>query len=586
MNWRQTTICRRIMVGFGALWGVLLVVGTFTSTSISETVDFALKGIEGQSLVASLARLEVDHIQWENDNPPSTAGGAAADPRKAANRGDSPLHGWLAGEERRTAQSLSPGLASIFESIEKGLSGVERRAAGPGVSQASERKPADALSALLRGARDEIERNTPGEQAIRDAGRKAKNRLLAAFMAVAALTIAVVLLLSCRIKNELRALSDQMDKAAGQIDSSSYEVSSASKTLASGVSEQAAALEQTASSLETMASMVRQNAADANQVDGLVAETSGIVDGASKSVEQLIESMRAITDASAETQKIVKAIDEIAFQTNLLALNAAVEAARAGESGAGFAVVASEVRNLSIRAAEAAKRTASMIDDTAGKIAVGSELVGSTASAFSRIASSTETIRNLMSRINSASQEQTQEVEQIRRAVSELDKITRENAAGAEKSALVSERLSREGRHMRGIIGDLIALVVPGARVEERILSSRMEELRILAQSPVLKSLDPSVHGRVLVEWLRKHAGVEAVYTNREDGTFVFSEPPAGLPNANVRPWWQRAMAGEEYSSPVYVSAITRKPCCTLSLPLQNGNGHVIGVLGVDLRLS
>jgi len=143
-------------------------------------------------------------------------------------------------------------------------------------------------------------------------------------------------------------------------------------------------MEETSASLEEISTMTRQNAENATHANGLMRGAKQIFDNASGSMNQLTASMEEISRASEETSKIIKTIDEIAFQTNLLALNAAVEAARAGEAGAGFAVVADEVRNLAIRAAEAARNTASLIDGTTRKVKDGSEVVTETNGIFDK----------------------------------------------------------------------------------------------------------------------------------------------------------------------------------------------------------
>lgn len=149
-----------------------------------------------------------------------------------------------------------------------------------------------------------------------------------------------------------------------QIVSAAGEVSSISQQLAEGTSESAASLEETSASMEQLTSMAKQNSENANNVKKLIHETELIVDKSNKSMIELISTMKDTENASNDTGKIVKTIDEIAFQTNLLALNAAVEAARAGVAGAGFSVVADEVRSLAIRAADAAKITSKKINYT------------------------------------------------------------------------------------------------------------------------------------------------------------------------------------------------------------------------------
>jgi methyl-accepting chemotaxis protein len=176
-------------------------------------------------------------------------------------------------------------------------------------------------------------------------------------------------------------------------------------------------------------------------------------------MHELTSSMENISKASEETSKIIKTIDEIAFQTNLLALNAAVEAARAGEAGAGFAVVADEVRNLALRAADAAKNTADLIEGTVKNVKDGSTLVDTTNEAFQEVSINTSKVGELVGEIAEASKEQSQGIEQVNIAVTEMDKITQQNAANAEESASASEEMSGQAAQMKDMIQELVDLV-------------------------------------------------------------------------------------------------------------------------------
>ena len=211
----------------------------------------------------------------------------------------------------------------------------------------------------------------------------------------------------------------------------------ASKSLAKSTSDQSASLEETSSSLEELTSMTRQNANNANQANALMQSTKTIIEKANGAMDQMIGSMNDIGRASEETQKIVKTIDEIAFQTNLLALNAAVEAARAGESGAGFAVVADEVRNLALRAAAAAKNTSELMADVVTKVRNGGKLVDTAHDAFKDITDSSMKVVHLIGEIAEASQEQSNGIEQINIAVSQVSNDTQNNAASADELASV-----------------------------------------------------------------------------------------------------------------------------------------------------
>jgi len=180
--------------------------------------------------------------------------------------------------------------------------------------------------------------------------------------------------------------------------------------------------------------------------------------------------MEEITTASEETSKIIKTIDEIAFQTNLLALNAAVEAARAGEAGAGFAVVAEEVRNLALRAAEAARNTSGLIEGTVKRIREGSEMVLSTNDAFKEVAGSASRVGELVSEIAAASQEQAQGIAQINRAAAEMDKVTQQTAANAEESAAAAEEMNAQAQQMKYIVTVLVG-IIGGAKGGEQAVA-------------------------------------------------------------------------------------------------------------------
>jgi methyl-accepting chemotaxis protein len=210
-----------------------------------------------------------------------------------------------------------------------------------------------------------------------------------------------------------------------------------SQSLSGAASQQAAALEETSSSLEEMASMTKQNAGNADQANQLIAVTHGLMGKANDSMGDLTTSMKEIAQASEQTQKIVKTIDEIAFQTNLLALNAAVEAARAGEAGAGFAVVADEVRNLAMRAADAARNTSGLIEDIVKKIQGGVSVVTATNRNFNEVSTNSGKVRELVEEIAAASKEQSQGIEQINQSVAEMNKVTQQNASVAEDLAAV-----------------------------------------------------------------------------------------------------------------------------------------------------
>ena len=311
----------------------------------------------------------------------------------------------------------------------------------------------------LKTIRETARRHIMTDQIMLEAARMTRRNVNLVGLTALIIGLILAVFIARGIVRVMRRISDHMAEGAEQVASAAGQVSSASQSLAEGSSEQAASLEETASSLEEMAAMTRQNAGHADQANHLMTSTNTVVHKASGEMEELRSSMDAIAKASDETQKIVKTIDEIAFQTNLLALNAAVEAARAGEAGAGFAVVADEVRNLAIRAADAAHDTTALIEDTANRIHEGVDLVSRSDQAFVDIAQSATKMGDLVAEIAAASNDQAQGVEQINRAVNEMDKVVQQNAANAEESASASEELSAQAEQMKGVVNDLLNLV-------------------------------------------------------------------------------------------------------------------------------
>jgi ABC-type transporter Mla subunit MlaD len=209
------------------------------------------------------------------------------------------------------------------------------------------------------------------------------------------------------------------------------------------LSNVAATLEETSSALEQMSGLTKQNAKASGEANQMMKEADQTVSQANSAMDGLTNSMSGLSEASQETGKIIKTIDEIAFQTNLLALNAAVEAARAGEAGAGFAVVADEVRNLAMRAAEAAKNTASLIEDTIRRIDEGSSLVEQTNRTFGGMVESINKVAQMLESITNASQEQSLGIEEINRAVANLENFI--TGSGSQDAIDKKEKRHAEG---------------------------------------------------------------------------------------------------------------------------------------------
>jgi len=259
--------------------------------------------------------------------------------------------------------------------------------------------------------------------------------------------------------NTFTRIIDGLNEGADQVNDAAAQVSTASQQLAEGNSEQASSLEETSSALEQMAAMTRTNAENSKQANDLSGQAKNAAQTGDQTMGQLNEAMTAINESSGQISKIIKVIEEIAFQTNLLALNAAVEAARAGEHGKGFAVVADEVRNLAQRAAQAARETTGLIEDSVNKAKEGTDVAGEVGKSLGAIVDDVSKVSDLINGISKASEEQAQGVDQVNTAVSQMDKVTQQNAAGAEESASAAEQLAAQATSVKGVVDELAVLV-------------------------------------------------------------------------------------------------------------------------------
>jgi methyl-accepting chemotaxis protein len=284
--------------------------------------------------------------------------------------------------------------------------------------------------------------------------------------------------LSRRLIRPLKNTINEMEAIARQVHTVSEQASLSSSELAQSASGQAASLEETSSSLEEMSAITSENAEKSRLADRLMEESGQLSKEAHAGMIDLIHSMEGTMNASDDTFKIIKTIDEIAFQTNLLALNAAVEAARAGESGRGFAVVADEVRNLAGRAAEAVRHTTELIEGTSKSVQSGAEIAAKAHAGFMKMTELASRVEELVKEIAVASGQQSIGIEQINRAVSEMNQGVQMNAANSEESAAAAQGLTALAQTMNDLVDGLVALAEGG---------NQSESSRPALQEPVIK---------------------------------------------------------------------------------------------------
>lgn len=394
----------------------------------------------------------------------------------------------------------------------------------------------------------------------------------------------------CALRDQARGLAQEIQLTSQQVQAASnqMEVSAQSSADVARTFNQmhslAGALQQTSASLEEDFSnsevAVQESSSAISQVNGAISEIIS-------SNNVLQEQIKTLESAVAQVKQILDSIGEISDQTKLLALNASIEAARAGEAGRGFSVVAQEIGKLSDSTAEAVKRTSDVLAEMNQDVNL---VVHNITTGLSSSATAANRLDNVQT-VFSESLHLIQKVNGVARdTLNGVNQDLREMASLLEKRSGDLESITLTRNLMANLVNDLERVVERNqlTYVLKTAATSRVENvknlLNDLSAQESITTMNPDRHQAVLSQLLRNQADLEAIWSNDETGRFIFSEPEAGLANANVRLWWQRAINGEAFASQVYISAITRQPCLTVSVPIRQA-GRIIGVLGADVQL-
>jgi len=335
-------------------------------------------------------------------------------------------------------QQMDAGLIIFAQKVQPSLEEIRRQAASLVEQQARDLASASAVSSA-KSARSSV--------------------LTIALLLISLGVGAGVLWLVRHAGAALKDLAARMSDSAERVSGAASLVSGSSQSLSAGASQQAASLEETSASTEEIASITRKNADHALQVAGLMQKSADGAVAVNQSLDRMVEQMNEIGNSSNKIARIIKVIDEIAFQTNILALNAAVEAARAGEAGMGFAVVASEVRNLAQRCAQAARDTAGLIEDSIATSRDGNARLDQMAGDVRAMTESATQVKSLVDEVNMGSQEQARGMDQISRAVMQMEQVTQRTAASAEESASAGADLNSHANALRTLVHEMREMV-------------------------------------------------------------------------------------------------------------------------------
>jgi methyl-accepting chemotaxis protein len=500
-NW---TIGKRIIVGFASVILITAILGIFAYTRVA-TIRQQSDIIENQSIptiqacttirgnLKTYLQLVYTHVgssdKQDMENIESKMKALSADITQAM---DSDLPKLLITPEGKALLDKTAESRANFRKVATAVLEVSRNATENAKAYQmarTELDPAtdayiDAQNTLIKYAKAQQEK---ASKAIESAINGSIIGILVGLATSVAIGVAIAWGIITSTNKVLTHVATSLGAGSTQIVGATEQLSSTSQKLAEGASEQAASIEETSSSMEEMTSIVQQNTNSVQDSKTLTTDTRNTtlqsvesvrelkqsVDQAHLSSKQLTEAVQAIKTSSDSIAKIIKTIDEIAFQTNILALNAAVEAARAGEAGMGFAVVADEVRNLAKRSADAAKETATIIEDSIHKSEAGArvneEVVKTLVDidtksrqvddSLQQILGKVGKVDEAMAQIATASKEQSQGIGQVNIALTQMDKVTQASAASAEETASAAEELNAQAAELKSVVGQLLQLV-------------------------------------------------------------------------------------------------------------------------------
>ncbi|WP_223066205.1 methyl-accepting chemotaxis protein [Paenibacillus caui] len=393
----------------------------------------------------------------------------------------------------------------------------------------------------------------------------------------------------------------------------SYEAKSNIEDAFSKMNEAAAATEH----ISELTDRLRGNMNDTSQgvremVDSLL-NTRSVMDQLKQQGSDMREKFEHLTERLSMVEQVNTLINGIVNETSLLALNASIEAARAGEEGRGFAVVATRIRQLADQSKESVDRSSSLLQGIAAGVKevegsvnreqaavdLGVKDVEAVNSRLETVAALVKEVEGSVSETLQAAAGQSELIDQTSGKLNEAVQIVNETISNVD---LTLEQVMKQRSQINqlnevnaNLLNESEALqnsvleITGGKELTEEFYTGKLQEmqalLEVIAAQEELFSPDPEKHASILGPYLHKLPDIQAIWSNRTDGTFIFSEPAAGLLNAKRREWWSEAIHQGAFVSKPYVSAITKRSCVTLSRAIINRSGEVVGVVGVDLAV-
>jgi methyl-accepting chemotaxis protein len=463
--------CATLMLLSAALAGVALYNINTADSSIQLFVTDAMPGVYyAEELQSAIWELRGNHWRHIATNDPTVMATVEKSNDAVKKTIADDMRGYEASitqqEDRTAFANIGPALDRYLQAWE-GVQPISRLGKTDEATAKYGKDVEPAFGALTALIDSTVKWNKAyGDRTGATASERAENGRVVTWVLVASGMLGgglIAFLIVRNLTGRLRQSITELRKGAEQVATAAAQVASSSQSLAQGSSEQAASLQETSASTVEISAMAQKNTADCRAAAELAAEAGEMFAETNTALDVMTHAMGEINTSSAKISKIIKVIDEIAFQTNILALNAAVEAARAGESGLGFAVVADEVRNLAQRCAQAARDTSSLIEESITTSNNGKQKLDHVAAGIRDITENAARVKILMGTVDAASQEQSRGIEQIGRAITQMDSVTQTTAASAEESATAAEELTGQSRSVKAIVEQLTAMIDGGS---------------------------------------------------------------------------------------------------------------------------
>lgn len=420
------------------------------------------------------------------------------------------------------------------------------------------------------------------------------------------------------VKEELAGATDRLGEIADASTAEEDRLRSRSQQSMDRIGDAFSSMQEVAAAAHQISDHAAVMSRESEEARGLVLDISKLLANADGIMQELAnnhgrmeERIGLLSQHANNIEGINGFIREVVSQTSLLALNASIEAARAGEQGRGFSVVAQEIKKLAEQSNEAVSRSSVILSSIEQGVAQVVEAVAAEKEdlqlglrEMKAMKSKMDFVMERVTHVNGmvaatmqASGQQSGSMKQSASLLGAVVELVNETLSSVEETVEMMNmqrnqiaRLSDISRNMDITSQELYESLRSVKETRTEAIQSEeteamMKLLEQVAAESRIASMSEHEHEHRLSELLRKTAGIEAVWSNRADGSFIYSEPAAGLVNAKGREWWQQAMTGNSYVSSVYISAITKKPCITLARCIRNAGNQAIGVIGIDLML-